>query len=168
MRRRDMASGRLGTSRHAGLLPLGSLRSEWYLRAFRWGCDYGGSGYVLRVPLWYHPARLRHHRVVVLACYVFSLTSWYLLPSLARGFSSRVYPFARCPVASTPARLPPPPLSGGGGRGELVGGDWGGGSDACFEIRLEAIGGTVWLQFWGAAGTYLLASRAVHHCGGHG
>lgn len=23
-------------------------------------------------------------------------------------------------------------------------------------------------QFWGAAGAYLLASRAVHHYGGHG
>lgn len=49
----------------------------------------------------------------------------YLLPSLARGFPSRVYPSARCPVASTPARLPPaPPFQGGAGGGELGGGDW--------------------------------------------
>lgn len=47
----------------------------------------------------------------------------YLLPSLARGFLSRVYPFARYPVASTPARLPPAPPF----RGERAGGSWGGG-----------------------------------------
>ena len=41
----------------------------------------------------------------------------YLLPSLARGFPSRVYPFARYPVASTPARLPPRPPFRGSGRG---------------------------------------------------
>lgn len=60
-----MASGRIGTSRHADLLPLDSLRSEWYLDAFRGACDHGGSGQVLLAALWYHSVRLRHHRVVV-------------------------------------------------------------------------------------------------------
>ena len=57
-----------------------------------------------------------------LACSVFNFASWYLLPSLARGFPSRVYPSARCPVASTPAHSPPPPF-----QGERAGGSWGGG-----------------------------------------
>ena len=92
----------------------------------------------------------------------------YLLPSLARGFLSRVYPFARYPVASTPARLPPAPPF----RGWRAGGSWaveiGMCSDACSEIRLEVVAWTAWLQFRGAVGTYLLPSRAVHHHGGHG
>ena len=45
-------------------MPLDSLRSGRYLRAFRGGCDYGGSGQVLRAALWYHSVRLRHHRAV--------------------------------------------------------------------------------------------------------
>ena len=92
----------------------------------------------------------------------------YLLPSLARGFLSRVYPFARYPVASTPARLPPAPPF----RGERAGGSWaveiGVCSDARSGIWQEVVGGTAWLQFWGAAEIYLPASRAVRHCGGHG
>ena len=92
----------------------------------------------------------------------------YLLPSLARGFLSRVYPFARYPVASTPARLPPAPPF----RGERAGGSWaveiGVCSDAYSEIRQEVADGAAWLHFRGAPGTYLLASRAVHRYGGHG
>ena len=60
-----------------------------------------------------------------LVCTDSSSASGYPLPLLSRGFPFRVYPSARFPVASTPARLPPrPPFQGGAGGGELGGGDW--------------------------------------------
>ena len=63
----------------------------------------------------------------------------YLLPSLARGFLSRVYPFARYPVASTPARLPPAPPFRGGRAGGVGAVDIWMCPDARSEIRLEVV-----------------------------
>ena len=84
-----------------------------------------------------------------LACSVFGLASRCLLPSLARGFPSRVYSFACCPVASTPARLPPAPPF----RGERAGGSWAGEIGMCPDARsgiwLEVIDVAEWLQHQG-------------------
>lgn len=101
-----------------------------------------------------------------LACSVFGLASRCLLPSLARGFPSRVYSFACCPVASTPARLPAAPpfrggwRAGGVGRGRL----------GCARMLVLGFGWrlSMWLNgcsIRDAAGTYLLISHAVRHYG---
>lgn len=132
----------LGASRHAGRLRLGYLRAEWHLGAFREGCDYGGSGQLSRAALWYHSVRLRHHHVMggspTLSSVVVSASAVTTRPE---RFPSRFYPFARCPVASTPARLPPrPPFQGVAGGGELGGGDW----DELGCLFWDLAGGSRW------------------------
>ena len=146
----------------------GSFRSEWYLRAFRRGCDYGGSGQVLRAALWYHSVRFRHHCVVVarLLCLQFCV----LVPAAATRPVIPAPDLSICALPSSlhPSPLPPaPPFQGGAGGGELGGGD-SDEPDACSGIWREVVDGAAWLQLRGAAGTYLLASRAVHHPGDQG
>lgn len=81
-----------------------------------------------------------------LVCTGSSSASGYPLPLLSLGFPFRVYPSARCPVASTPARLPPAPPF----RGERAGGSWaveiGMCLDARSEIRLEWLDAVAWQQ----------------------
>ena len=113
------------------------LRSGRYLRAFRGGCNYGGSGQVLRAALWYHSIRLRrHHAMLARRLLRLQFCVWV---SAAISIPGDSHPgFIRLRVA----RLP------------VLGFGW------RWPMGLHA-----WLQFWGAAGTYLLASHAGHHCG---
>ena len=158
-----------GTSRRADLLPLDSLRSEWYLRAFRRGCDYGGSGQVLRAALWYHAVRLRcHHAMVARRLLRLQFCVWVPAAVTRPGIPVPGLSVCALPSSLHPGPTPPPPPF----QGERAGGsravEIGVCSDARFGIWLEVVGGTAWQQFWGAAEAYLLASRAVRHCGGHG
>ena len=73
-----------------------------------------------------------------LDCTGSSSASGYPLPLLSRGFPFRVYSFARCPVASTPARLPPAPPF----RGERAGGSWAVEIGMCLDARPG-----IWLEF---------------------
>lgn len=118
VRRWDMASGRIGTSRHASLLPMDSLGSEWYLRALRGGCDYGGSGQGLRAALWYHAVRLRHHRVVGARLHGVQLCVWVSAAIAIPGIPVPALSVFAQPSSFHPSLTPPrPPFQGGAGGG---------------------------------------------------
>lgn len=128
--------------RHAGLLPLGSLGSEWYLRAFRGGCDYGGSGQVLRVAFWYHSVRLRcHHAMVARRLLRLQFCVWVSAAVTRPGIPVPGLSVCALPSSLHPSPTPPaPPFQGVAG-----GGSWaveiGIGSDARSWIRLELADG---------------------------
>ena len=122
---RDMVSEGLGTSCHAGLLPLTpSGQSGTYAR-FVEVATMGVAGRFFAQLFGSTPCDFGTIARWGLDCTGSSSASGYPLPLLSRGFPFRVYPSARFPVASTLAQLPPAPLSGGAGGGELGGGDWG-------------------------------------------
>lgn len=123
---RDMVSKGPGTSRHAGLMPLDSLRSEWYLRAFRGGCDYGGSGQVLRAALWYHSVRLRcHHALVARRLLNLQFCVWVSAAVTRPGIPVPGLSVCALPSSFHSSPTPPrPPFQGGAGGGESVGAGW--------------------------------------------
>lgn len=114
---RDMVSKGPGTSRHAGLMPLDSLRSEWYLRAFRGGCDYGGSGQVLRAALWYHSVRLRHHRAAGARLHGVQFCVWVSAAIAIPGIPIPGLSVCALPGSFHPSPTPPAPPFRGSGRG---------------------------------------------------
>ena len=119
-------SRELGTSRRADLLPLGSLRSEWYLGAFRGGCDYGGSGQVLLAALWYHSVRLRHdHAMVDRRLFRLQFRAWVSAAIAIPGIPIPGLSVCALPSCLRPSPTPPrPPCQGVAGGGESGGGDW--------------------------------------------
>ena len=104
----------------------GSVRAEWYLRAFRGGCDYGGSGQVLRAALWYHSVRLRgHHAMVAPRLLRLQCCVWVSAAIVIPGISILGLSVCALPSSLHPSPTPPrPPFQGGAGGGELGGGDW--------------------------------------------
>lgn len=132
----------------------GSMRSEWYLRAFRGGCDYGGSGQVLRAALWYHSVRLRCHRAVGARLHGVQFCVWVSAAIAILGIPRPGLSVCALPGSFHPSPTPPPPpLSGGSGRGGV--GWW---MLVCARVLGLGFGwrwpiGATCLQLRGAAGT---------------
>ena len=110
----------------------GSVRAEWYLRAFRGGCDYGGSGQVLRAALWYHSVRLRHHRAVGARLHGVQFCVWVSAGIAIPGIPVPGLSVCALPGSRHPSPTPPrPPRVGGGGRGGSRAMEIGMCTDAC-------------------------------------
>ena len=128
----------------------GSLRSEWCLRAFRGGCDYGGSGQVLRAAFWYHSVRLRcRHALVARRLLRLQFCVWVSAAVTRPGIPVPGLSVCALPSSFHPSPTPPrPPFQGVAGGGELGGGDSSG------------IGVTVRRE--GLRSTYVAAIRVNH------
>ena len=166
-----MASGRLGICRHAGLLPLGSLGSEWYLRAFRGGCDYGGSGQALRAALWYFSVRLRHHHAMVARRLLrLQFCVWTSAALAIPGIPIPGLSVCALPSCLHPSPTPPrPPFPGGSGRGGA--GRW---RLECARMPILGFGWRwsmglhAWLQFGGGCRDILSCFTCRRLLWGHG
>lgn len=129
-------------------MPLDSLRSEWYLRAFRGGCDYGGSGQVLRAALWYHSVRLRcHHALVARRLLRLQFCVWVSAAVTRPGISVPGLSVCALPSSFHPSPTPPRPPFRGSGRGGVGAVEIWMCPDARSEIRLEVVDDVLWLQF---------------------